>query len=84
MQVLSSSVANALEYCGDPDTTETQAFVRNFDRFFDCFNVRCTQESVQRRKPDLRPYRDPCDSRFTVSLSCTTGLHITMFFVFFT
>ena len=68
MHVLSSSVANALEYFGDPDTTETQTFVRNLDRFFDSFNVRCTQESIRKRKPDLRPYRDPSDSRFTVSL----------------
>lgn len=42
---------------------------QNFDRFFDCFNVRCVPEAVHKRKPDLRPYRDPCDSRFTVSFS---------------
>ena len=66
-QVLSSSVANALSYFGDPDTSETELFVRNFDRFFDCLNVRSTKESILKRKPVLRPYRDPCDSRFTVS-----------------
>ncbi len=43
-------------------------YIKNFDRFFDCFNVRCVPEAVHKRKPDLRPYRDPCDSRFTVSL----------------
>ena len=62
-------MANALDYYGDPDTTtETRKFVRNFDRFFDCLNVRCTQEGIQKRKPDLRPYRDPSDSRLTVSV----------------
>ena len=62
-QVLSSSVAHALEYLGDEDTVETIKFVKIFDHFFDCFNVRCLQEGIQKRKPDLQPYTDPCDSR---------------------
>ena len=66
MQVLSSSVASALEYYGEHDTSETQLFVKHFDRFFDCLNVRCTLEGMQRRKPDLRPYRDPSDPRLSV------------------
>lgn len=45
-QVLSSSVANALEFFDLEETQETEKFVRNFDRFFDCLNVRCTSESV--------------------------------------
>lgn len=69
VQVLSASVAHALEYYGEADTSETRKFIQNFDRFFDCFNVRCVPEAVHKRKPDLRPYRDPCDSRFTVSFS---------------
>ncbi len=64
IQVLSASVAHALDYYGDEATSETRKFVRYF--FFDCFNVRCISEAVHKRKPDLRPYRDPCDSRFTV------------------
>lgn len=43
-------------------------FIRNFDRFFDCLNVRSSKEAVYKRKPDLRPYRDPCDPRLTVSV----------------
>ena len=66
-QVLSASVAHALEYYGDDDTVETIKFIKMFDRFFDCFNVRCISECVQKRKPDLRPYRDPSDSRIKVS-----------------
>ncbi len=63
--MLSSSVLHALEYFGDDDTAETQEFVKNFDRFFDCLNVRCTTEGRNKRKPDLRPYCSPCDSRLT-------------------
>ncbi len=57
MQVLSSSMANALAYMyfGDPDTKEIEFFVRNLDRFFYCLNVRCMSESGQKRKDDLRP-----------------------------
>lgn len=69
LQVLSASVANALEHHGDTDSTETAKFVRLFDRFFDCFNVRSTEESIKKRKPDMRPYKDPTDSRLSVSVS---------------
>ena len=61
------SVANAMEYFGDEETLETRRFIRHFDRFFDCMNVRCTSEGVYKRKPDLRPYRDPSDPRLSVS-----------------
>ena len=36
--------------------------------FFDCLNVRSTKEAMFKRKPDLRPYRDPCDPRLSVSV----------------
>ena len=54
-------MGNALEYFGEDETTETKKFVKHFDRFFDCMNVRCTSEGRTKRKPDLRPYY-PCDS----------------------
>jgi hypothetical protein len=56
-----------MEYFGDEETLETRKFIRHFDRFFDCMNVRCTSEGIHRRKPDLRPYRDPSDPRLSVS-----------------
>lgn len=70
--MLSSTVASALEYLVEQgreseDNTETRKFILTFDRFFDCFNVRSATESVYERKPDLRPYRDPCDTRLKVS-----------------
>ena len=41
-----TSVANAMEYFQDEKTLETREFIRHFDRFFDCMNVRCTSEAV--------------------------------------
>lgn len=59
IQVLSSSVSPAMSFNGDQDTQETQIFVHIF---FDCLNVPCMSEPMQKRKPDLRPYRDPSNS----------------------
>ena len=59
-------MANALEYFGDPQTRETERFIRHMDRFFDCLNVRSFSESYQKRKDDLRPYISSDDSRLQV------------------
>lgn len=66
MQVLSESVANALSYSGDPDTVQTEIFVRYFDKFFDCLNVRNREEHFKRRKPNLKPYTSADDGRLKV------------------
>ena len=66
MQVLSKSVAEALSFDGNYNIHETERFVRHFDRFFDCMNVRSFTEAIYKRKPDLRPYRTPDDSRLSV------------------
>lgn len=66
IQVLSKSVADGLAYFGVDDTTETEVFVRNFDRFFDCLNVRSLSEWSTKRKDDLKPYTSPEDSRLKV------------------
>lgn len=60
-------MASALEYYGLEETKETVNFVKMFDNFFDCLNVRCISASVQHRKPDLRPYRSPDDERLKVN-----------------
>ena len=65
-QVLSKSVADAFAYFGDNSTTETEIFVRNFDRLFDCLNVRSLSEWKSKAKPDLKPYTRPDDCRLKV------------------
>ena len=70
VKVLSTSVAEAFALYDYPDTSETERFVRTFDKFFDCLNVRSTDEYVKQRKPNLRPYTDITDERLTVSVSC--------------
>lgn len=66
LQVLSNTVADALAHYGEPDTRETERFVRFMDRFFDMLNTRSVEEGSNKRKPDLDPYRTPDDSRLKV------------------
>ena len=61
-------MANALAFYGRSDTKETERFVRFFDNFFDCLNVRGLDEHIKKRKPDLAPYRSLGDKRLTVCL----------------
>ena len=49
------------------ETTETQIFVRMFDMFFDCLNVRSPDVHIKRRKPNLKPYKRTTDERLNVS-----------------
>lgn len=69
VQVLSKTVADAFSHEKNDNLRETERFVRNFDRFFDCMNVRNFKEAIYRRKPDLTPYRCSNDPRLSVS-SC--------------
>lgn len=66
-QVLSSSVASAMQYYGDDQMKETIRFVTIFDKFFDCLNTRHPREGYVKRKPDLNPYKSPTDKRLKVS-----------------
>jgi hypothetical protein len=63
-QVLSSSVANALQFLGNNNTEATQTFVLNMDKFFDCLNVKNCTEGHRHRKEFKKPYRDRNDARF--------------------
>ena len=60
IQVLSKSVADVF---GEDVTSETEVFAQNFDRLFDCLNVRSLTKWGAKRKPDLKPYNSPDDSR---------------------
>ena len=59
-------MANALNFYGDPKTTETEKFCRTFDKWFDCLNVRNKSEYIRKKKPNLKPYTDPEDERLKV------------------
>lgn len=66
---MSTSVANAFAHFGDPETSETEHFIRQFDRFFDCLNVRSPTEGYQKRKESLKPYTSSDDARLVVCCS---------------
>ena len=62
-QVLSDSVANALEDLYDNRVSETVLFIRNMNKFFDILNVRSLFEGRNKRNPDLNPFTDSNDER---------------------
>ncbi|XP_063403610.1 uncharacterized protein LOC134687330 [Mytilus trossulus] len=64
-QILSGSVANALEHLYDDSVSETVLFIRNFNKFFDCLNVRNLFEGRNKRNPDLEPFTAGDDPRLT-------------------
>ena len=71
-KVLSSSVANAFKTMRTlskmkVDTMETERFCRIFDKFFDIFNIRNSEEADRKKKPDLKPFYSSTDERLQVS-----------------
>lgn len=60
-------MAEAFAEHGDPSTAETEKFIRNFDHFFDCLNVRNKTEWKRKRKDGLKPYTSVDDVRLKVS-----------------
>ena len=68
VQVLSTTVANALKVQGLPHTASTITFIEYVDMFFDCLNVSSLHDGQKKRKPALYPYRDVDDWRFTVRM----------------
>ena len=66
LQVLSESVANALERTGGNEVSETVKFVRNMDRFFDCLNVSNFTTGYHKRKVYQNPYTSKNDFRLKV------------------
>lgn len=63
-QILSATVGNTLSNFGDPSAKGTAEFCLNFDKFFDCFNVRNTVEHKLKNKDFLKEYRSENDERF--------------------
>lgn len=54
-QILSDTVANALEELYDEQVSGTVNFIRNMNNFFDCMNVRSLFEGRNKRNPNLDP-----------------------------
>lgn len=63
-QVLGASVAAVLNTFSPPETAGTAKLCEMVDSFFDCLNVRSTQEHQRKRKPFLAPYTSTTDQRF--------------------
>ena len=65
MQVLSTSVAEALHLTGGEEARETARFIEMFDKFFDCLNVNNFNSGKHKRKVFQDPFR-PNDFRLKV------------------
>ena len=78
LQVMSSTVADALTYDNNDDTTETRLFIRLIDEFFDCLNVKSVLEGTLRRKPARLPYYSPNDQRFKVHVYINLTVCVTL------
>ena len=66
-QVLSKSVAEAIALENDESLKECERFVKNFNKFFDIMNIRCTTEYIHSRNSDKKPFYGADDERLMVS-----------------
>ena len=74
LQVMSETVASALQFMDEDRTKETRQFIRMIDLFFDALNVKNPLEGKLKRKPFRFPYYTPQDERFKVYLSVLVGI----------
>ena len=65
VQILSSSVGNILKEFGPPEASGTAEFCILMDTFFGCLNVQSKEEYKIKRRPNLKPYFDVNDERFS-------------------
>ena len=68
MQVMSESVASALEYIDADATQQTRLFIHMVDKFFDCLNAKGPQMAKLKQKDNTAPYTTPSDERFKVRM----------------
>ena len=64
-QVLSKSVAIALEETENDEVLGTAEFCKMMNDYFDCTNVRSLTEHEKKRNPFLKPYSSQDDERFS-------------------
>lgn len=62
-QVLSATVANALEHLWGDSVQKTVEFIRMMNKWFDIMNVRSLYEGQHSRNPNLEPFKDVNDPR---------------------
>ena len=70
IQVMSESVASALEFMDNDNTQQTRLFIRMVDRFFDYLSMKSPLMAQWKRKESIAPYKSPQDPRFKVSHCC--------------
>lgn len=68
-QVMSSTVADAIELLYGPDRSETVQFINHINKFFDCMNVRSFRESFKKRNENVKPYQSEDDQRLDYLLN---------------
>ena len=66
LQVLSETVASALQFVDEENTRETRKLIRMMDTFFDCGNVRSPLKHKLKCKDNRAPYRKVNDWIFKV------------------
>ncbi len=66
IQVLSNSVAKALQLTQGDEVAETITFVDKFNKFFDILNVSSISAGKLKRDPFKDPYRSALDFRLKV------------------
>lgn len=64
-QVLSDTVANDIEDQNWPGTKELVRFIRYFNKWFDCLNTAYKDQGTRKKNPNLHPYSDVNDVRFS-------------------
>lgn len=62
-QVLSDTVANALELMYGESVAASVKFIRMMNKWFDIVNVKNLYEGRNSRNPNLQPFTDPTDAR---------------------
>ena len=79
LQVLSNSVAKALQLTGGPEMQETAQFVDIFNKFFDCMNVSSLSAGKLKRWAFKSLYRSARDFRLKVCVNYNINVKVFSF-----
>lgn len=81
LQVLSKTVANAIESMGRDEMASTVHFINKLNDWFDCLNVANVTQHIQSKNPNLAPYRSIDDERLKVQ-PASSNIFYAITFVF--